>query len=102
MTTNPQRVAFRCWKCGIQTMVQPECPVEPLAPCCFETLKEMANAFGHAMIHQLPHHLGRLMEKASEFNDKLADAAILSPDPEVRAAAIRWRNERGARKQDNG
>jgi hypothetical protein len=32
--------------------------------------------------------------EAPSFNDALADAAILSPNAEVRAAAIRYRNEK--------
>jgi len=102
MTHENRRVAFKCWACGKITVVAPACCEEELRPCCFDTLKDMAEAFSHALIHQLPHHITRMAERQATFNDRLADAAMLSPDPEVRAAAIRWRNERAAQKDNNG
>jgi hypothetical protein len=74
--------------------------VAPLDNCCFEVLSTLARSFGGAMLSQLPFHLERIVARQADFNDTLADAAITSPNPEVRKAAQQWRNERAARKRD--
>jgi hypothetical protein len=91
-------VAVRCWTCGkshnLRTLAE---STEPLPGCCFDSLMEVAHALGLGVISQLPFHIGRVMEKRAEFQDAIADAAILSPNPEVRKAAQQWRNMRAAR-----
>jgi hypothetical protein len=96
-------IAVRCWACGkshnLRTLA--ETP-EPLPGCCFDALVEVATTLGMGVFSQLPFHMERLMEKRAAFQDAIADAAILSPNPEVRKAAQRWRNERAARaKREN-
>ncbi len=58
----------------------------------------MADTFGKAMLLTVLRQIPKRAEEQARFQDKAADAMILSPDPEVRAAAIRWRNERAAKK----
>lgn len=103
-------VAVRCWTCGkihdvraLSATMDPNRQghvLEPLAPCCFDTLSDVANAFSRAVLRQLPFNVDRMVEKQMEFNDAVADAAILSPNPAVRKAAQEWRNARAARKSE--
>ena len=105
MSSAPKHgIAVRCWSCGVTHDVRAlSQSFNALPPCCFDTLADVASAFGTAMLHQLPHHLERMVEKRMEFSDAVADAAITSPNPEVRKAAQEWRNARAAKKaQDNG
>lgn len=92
-------VSVRCWTCNRTHDVRAlASSFEPLEPCCFDSLADVANAFGQAMLRQVPFHIQRLVEKRTEFTDALADAAITSPNPEVRKAAQEWRNDRAAKK----
>lgn len=102
MAPSPKHgVAVRCWTCGVMHDVRAlQQSFTALPPCCFDSLADVASAFGGAMLRQLPHHIERMVEKRMEFSDAVADAAITSPNPEVRKAAQEWRNARAARKAE--
>jgi hypothetical protein len=59
---------------------------------------EMADELNSSILRQLGD--AGLWHTANEWGDRIADAAIVSKDPAVRAAAIEWRNFR-ARKDDD-
>lgn len=96
-------IAVRCWTCGtLHDVRELQRSAEPLPVCCFDSLVDLSNNLGSAMIRQLPHHVERLLAKQLEFSDAVADAAVTSPNPAVRKAAQDWRNERAAKKSDGG
>jgi hypothetical protein len=98
-SVNP--VHFRCWTCLTSFEVRGlASQTEPLNKCCYDTLTDLGQAFNTANLRQLLAQIPRLKKDRVKFNNALADAAILSPDPAVRAAAIKWRNQSGNIKTD--
>ncbi len=75
-------VLFQCDDCdtlhNLLTLLETETKLEP---CCRETLMRASIAFGKAALKQ-----------TGMFYDGVASAAVLSSDPKLRAAGVRWRN----------
>lgn len=102
MSEKHKQIAFKCWKCGAVHHLELLMEAESVEECCMDTLREIAGAFGKAAMVTLLKSLPKKMEENDMFNDKVADAMMVSPDPEVRKAAIKWRNARAGRKQSDG
>lgn len=66
-------------------------PAEPVNVCCHNHLSQAAK-----LLHQAAaiSAMIQFREHNRERGDDLANQCIVSPDPELRQAAIRWRNLR--------
>ncbi len=102
MSEQQRQLAYKCWTCGTAHNLRQMLEAESIPECCLETLREIAGEFGKAAMLTLLKSLPKLQEQRDSFNDKVADAMMVSPDPEVRKAAIKWRNARAERKQSDG
>lgn len=91
-------ISVRCWDCGRVSEIGSISGALP--ECCFDTLTKVAGALGSEVISQLPYHQERIVQNHLRFNDAIADAAVTSPNPEVRKAAQDWRNSRAAKKSE--
>ena len=66
---------------------------EPWPVCCFHAVLNLSNLFFEAVVSQTVYHSSCVDD--STFLKAVVDAAIVSPNPGVRMAAQKWRNERG-------
>ena len=87
-------IIFECPTCGEKRSVEVSDSTPLFPPCCFTVLLEGAHQTGAAVMHQMFLQFKQKQEEDQRILDKVADAAIISPDPEVRAAALKYRRNR--------
>lgn len=81
---------YQCYVCGqVRACADPD-----ISGCCYDTLLTISEEINTAVLRAAAVRLPELIERQNVQCDKIADEAMLSPDPRVRASAIKWRNFR--------